>query len=85
MHRTVEVTRYSEYTVRTIVAEKIESSGVVFMSQPKCYRAERQRIDPDDFETGVLRHTIYEFYREKKFSTLSFCCVFLNLQYCDYL
>ena len=74
-NRTAEATGYSERTVRRIVTEKTELEGAAFTSPAKCYRGERKRIDPDQFDTEVLRRTVHEFYREKKYPTLDMLLV----------
>ena len=52
--KTAEETRYSERTVRRIVAEKSEISGAAFTS-----------VILDDFNTEALRRLVHDFYREK--------------------
>ena len=60
--RTAEATGYNELTVRRIVAKKTKPDGAAFTSLPKCYRREKKIIDPDDFDTEVVRRTLHEKY-----------------------
>ena len=61
--------------MRRIVAKKTELDGAAFTSPPKRYRRERKRIDPDHFDTEVLRRTVHEFYRKNKYPTLDMLLV----------